>query len=96
MNHVKSTRRGAVERDVKRQRSPATWVIALVAFTIVLGLLGWGLVGNSDKGLTSRPNTTTGATEGTTASSATQAAPSGSSGTVGQPTQNPGPAQTNR
>jgi hypothetical protein len=96
MNNDDRTTRPAGERDADRRKSPATWTLAAIGFAIVLGILGWGLIGSSDKGMTSRPNTGTSETVGSTAGSPSQVAPSGSSGTTGQPAQNPGPAQTNR
>ncbi len=96
MNNDDRTNQPARDTDTDRQRSPATWIMAAIGFAIVLGVLGWGLIGSNDKGMTSRPNTGTSETVGSTAGSPSQVAPSGSSGTTGQPTQNPGPAQTNR
>jgi hypothetical protein len=96
MNNEDRTGRRVSDAGEKRQRSPATWAMAAIALAIMLVILGWGLVGNSDQGMTSRPNTGTEETVGSNAGSATQPAPSGSSGTPSQPTQNPGPARTNR
>jgi hypothetical protein len=96
MNSEDRTGRGPGESSDERQKSPTTWAIAMIGFAIVLGVLIWGLVGNSDKGMTSRPNTGNSETVGSAAGPATQAAPAGSSGTPNQPTQNPGPPRTNR
>lgn len=77
------------EERAERQSAMTTGVIvAVLAIFGVIALAMWygGWFGETD----------TASTGSSPTASQTAPAPSGSSGTVGQATQNPGPAQTNR